>query len=279
MSDPIILVPLDGSVQALSALPVAKALSEIEQATLHILHVGEREPEEDQLQLRARLAHGTPILDGLTVHTRVGTPPAQILHVARETKPLVIVMCKHRYASPGKLLGSTALSVLQDASCPMVLVPPERGTVPWHLHHVLVPHDGTPTTSAALRPAAELADRADAELLVAHVTDVRAAPVEPGSLTAPRYVDQPQHEWPAWSSEFLNRLACICPLGHLHVRITLARGDPATQIVRLSESQSTDLIVLAWRGRWAIPHAAIVKDILRDVRCPIMVVRVESRED
>ena len=41
MSEPVILVPLDGSEQALAALPVAKVLGGIERAALHILHVGE----------------------------------------------------------------------------------------------------------------------------------------------------------------------------------------------------------------------------------------------
>ena len=81
--------------------------------------------------------------------------------------PRVIVMCKHSGAERGKMLGRTAMKVLHDALCPVVLVPPERGATPWHLHHVLVPHDGTPSTSAALQPAAELAERGRAELLVA----------------------------------------------------------------------------------------------------------------
>jgi nucleotide-binding universal stress UspA family protein len=137
----------------------------------------------------------------------------------------------------------------------------------------MVPHDGTPTTSAALRPAAELADHGRAELLVVHVTDIKTAPAEAGSLTPPRYVDQPQHEWSAWSTEFINRLACICPLGHLHVRMFLAHGNTAAEILRLSELQSTDLVVLAWSGIWEAPHAATLKDILRDAQCPILVVR------
>lgn len=262
MSEPVILVPLDGSEQALAALPVAKVLSEIERAALHILHVGEHGP-----------AGKAPVLDGFTVDARIGAPVTEILQAAGETKPRLIVMCKHSGAKRGKLLGSTATKVLHDAACPVVLVPPERGAAPWHLHHILVPHDGTPTTSAALPPAAELAQRAHAELLVAHVTDHRAASAEPGSLTTPRYVDQPQHEWPAWTSEFVQRFAGVCPLGHLHVRIILAHGDPAAEILRLSEEQATDLIVLAWRGRWEAPHAATMKDILREARCPIMVVR------
>lgn len=271
MSAPFILVPLDGSEQALAALPVAKVLGEIERVALHILHVGERKPAH--AELRNRLAHGTPVLESLAIETRAGTPATQILQVAREMVPRLIVMCKHSDAEGKAILGRTAMSVLDDAPCPVVLVPPERGTTPWHLQHVLVPHDGTPRTSAALQPATDLADRARAELLVAHVTNSRARPAEPGSLTTPRYVDQPQHEWPAWSSEFLNRLACICPLGHLHVRVSLAHGDPATEILRLSERQSTDLIVLAWRGRWEAPHAMVLKGILRDAHCPTMVVR------
>ncbi|HVI67812.1 MAG TPA: universal stress protein [Bradyrhizobium sp.] len=88
-----------------------------------------------------------------------------------------------------------------------------------------------------------------------------------------RYVDQPQHEWPAWTSEFVKRLACVCPLGHLHVRLVLARGNPAAEIVRLAKKQSTDLVVLVWRGKWEVPHATTLKAILHKARCPIMVLR------
>jgi nucleotide-binding universal stress UspA family protein len=271
MSEPVILVPLDGSKQALSALPVAKVLGEIERAAIHILYIGDHELAAEEL--RSRLGREAPVLDGFTIDARVGTPAVEILQVATELNPRVIVMCKHGGTERGKVLGRTAMKVLHDAPCPVVLVPPERGATPWHLHHVLVPHDGTPSTSAALQPAAELAERGRAELLVVHVTGIRAAPTERGYLTTPRYVDQPQHEWPAWTTEFLKRLACICPLAHLHARIILAHGDTAAEILRLSEQQSTDLIVLAWRGIWEAPRAATLKDILREAHCPIMVVR------
>jgi nucleotide-binding universal stress UspA family protein len=272
MTQPVILVPLDGSKQALSALPVAKVLGEIERATLHILHVGEHRLTAEEL--RGRLGLEVPALDGFTIDARVGTPEVEILQVAEQMKPQAIVICKHSGAERGKMLGRTAMKVLHAAGgCPVFLVPPERGATPWNLQHVLVPHDGTPSTSAALQPAAELADRSRAELLVVHVTEIKTAPAEAGSLTAPRYVDQPQHEWPVWSTEFLNRLACLCPLGHLHVRMFLSHGDTAAEVLRLSERQSTDLIVLAWRGIWQAPRAGTLKDILREARCPIMVVR------
>ena len=54
MSQPVILVPLDGSQQALAALPVAKVLGEIEQAALHILYVGEHKLGRRELRSSTR---------------------------------------------------------------------------------------------------------------------------------------------------------------------------------------------------------------------------------
>jgi nucleotide-binding universal stress UspA family protein len=275
MSQPAILVPLDGSHPALAALPVAKVLSEIEQATVRLVHIAANTPPPHAELLSWLRLEGAE-LDGITIETRTGEPSKETLKMAEEIKPRMIVLCTHTTAEPRNVLGRTATNVLRNATCPLVLVPTDRGLTPWHLHHVLVPHDGTPSTSAALRPAERLAEHAGAELLVVHVTDVRPAPAEPGSFTTPLYVDQPQHEWPAWSSEFVERLASICPLRHLHVRMFLAHGDPATEISRLAQEQSTDLKVVAWRGLWDAPRAAILKDILAKARCPVMVMRAGS---
>ena len=149
---------------------------------------------------------------------------------------------------------------------------PDRGSTPWHLQHVLVPHDGTPSTSGALPPAAELADMLGAEFLLVHVTEAKLAPGEPGSFTAPGYVDQPQHEWPAWASEFIDRVACSCPLGHLHVRSSSRMAIRRRKSYAWREAIHR-LIALAWRGIWEVPRAVTIKDILRR-RCPIMVVRI-----
>ena len=275
MNVPNILVPLDGSEQALAAVPVAKVLSEIERVATCLLYVGEHEPPD--ADLHERLARGTPILYGLAMEARSGSPATEIVQAAREMQSRMIVMCKHSRPERTEMLGGTAMQVLREASCPVVLVPPERGVAPWHLQHMLVPHDGTPTTSAALKPAMQIADLADAELLVAHVTEAKAPPQEPGTFTTPRYVDQPQYDWPSWGEEFAKRLAGMCPLGHVNVRVSLARGDPAQEILRLSEKQSTDLIVLAWRGKWEAPRAQILKGILRRASFPVMVVRVAAK--
>jgi nucleotide-binding universal stress UspA family protein len=269
MTSSIILVPLDGSEAALRALAVAKGLAEIEQAHIQFVHVTGSELVGADLLTRLKL----PSIHRHAIQHRLGEPAEQILRFSEEIKPRLIVMCRFTAGNAGKTLGGTAMKVLRNAPCPVVLVSPKDGPVSWRLHHVLVPHDGTPTTSAALRPAVELAGRSGAELLVVHVAGAGAAPSEPGSMTTSRYLDQSHHEWPAWTEEFMKRFASMCPLNRLHVRLLLARGDPAAETVRLAKAQSMDLVVLAWRGKWEGERAATLKKILREAHCPIMVVR------
>jgi nucleotide-binding universal stress UspA family protein len=271
MSAPVILVPLDGSEAAMAALPVAKVLGQIVPAALRLLHVAESKPPDADLIGRLRLQ--SQELDDATLDIRTGEPASEILRHAKEIKPLGIILCKHTAPAPREKLGSTATSVLRSAADPLVLVPPERGGTPWHLQHILVPHDGTPRTSVGLRPAVEIAGRAGAELLLLHVADLGAAPGEPGSLIPPLYMDHPQHEWPAWTSEFVRRFASLCLLGHVHVRFRLAFGNPVAEVLRLAKEQSADLLLLAWRGVLDEPRAAILKNLVAEAHCPVMVLR------
>jgi nucleotide-binding universal stress UspA family protein len=271
VSAPVILVPLDGRESALAALPVAKVLGQIAPAALRLLHVAESMPPN--ADLFSRLGLLAQDLDGATLDVRAGEPASAILRCAEEIKPRGIVICKHTAPAPREKLGSTATSLLRSASDPLLLVPPERGAAPWHLQHILVPHDGKPSTSVGLRPVVELAERSRAELLVLHVVDLKAAPGEPGSLIPPPYIDHPQHEWPAWTSEFVRRFASLCLLGNVHVRFCLAYGNPATDVLRLAKEQSADLMLLAWRGVLDESRAAILKNLVAEAHCPVMVLR------
>jgi len=276
MNAPTVLVPLDGTERALVALPVAKRLAEIAGATLHLVHVArEAMPPEAVL---ASVGLNSAELRGSVLHTKAGDPPSGIIQAASERNAALIVMCTHTARSGvSKTIGRTALAVLKHAPCPVVLVRPERGVAPWPIRRILLPHDGTPTTSAAIRPAAELARNTEAELVVLHVAAEGArAPAEQGSLTAPRYMDQPQHEWPAWVGEFVERLGCVCPLESLKVRMALAHGAPADEVLRVAAEQSADLIVLAWRGEWEGEHAATLKSVVRHATCPMMVIRARE---
>jgi nucleotide-binding universal stress UspA family protein len=163
---------------------------------------------------------------------------------------------------------------LQNSTCPIVLVDPRRGMRPWECRRILVPHDGTPSTTHAIVRAAELARVARAHLSVLHVaSEGTVPPTEPGSLGPPRYLDQPQHEWPSWAAEFLDRIAGLLPLESLQLQLSLARGEPGAEIVRHAEAAMTDLILLAWRGETDSRHASIVRAVISHAPCPTMIVR------
>ena len=124
MSEPIILIPLDGSERALAALPVAKVLGDVERASLRIFHVADRRPAAGELPPTLRLEE--PALDDSTIDLSVGEPAAEILLMAGKIKPRLIVMCTHTAAKREKVLGSTAMNVVRNAACPVVLVAPEH---------------------------------------------------------------------------------------------------------------------------------------------------------
>ena len=267
-----VLVPLDGSPHATVALPVARALAELETASLRVLHVGE--PLVPPRELLASLGLTPEQVRGLVVDQAMGPPAASILRLAREWHSVLIVLCTHTGpAEPRGALGRVAEQVLRDAPCPVVLVRPARGLRPWAARRIVLPHDGTPTTAGALGPTVGLAERSGADVDVLHVP-TPDAPTEPGTFTAPQYLDQPQHEWPDWAREFLERARglCACPPS-VKTRLFLRRGAPGAEILRFAQEREEDLIVLAWRGHLEPERARVIRQVLREAPCPVLVLR------
>jgi len=271
-----VLVPLDGSVRATAALPVARGLAELFHATLAVLHVSEETLESAALVDRMKLS--SQDLRGLVVDQRTGAAAARIVQEATERRAALIVMCpRTRMDARPRTFGSVAEAVVRAARCPVVLVPPTRGRRDWALRQLLLPHDGTPTSAATIGPATDLASRAAAELVVLHVATAGAErPTEPGTLVSPRYIDQPHHEWPAWTDEFLDRLRAVGrATDGVDIRLALAQGETGSAIVDFARRNDSDLIVLGWRGVLEHGHAQTMQHVIRESICPVIVFRVD----
>jgi len=139
---------------------------------------------------------------------------------------------------------------------------------------LLVPLDGTPGTARALQPVFELADRLAAAIDLLFVVDPnQPPPEEPGSMRAPQYLDQPQHEWPQWAEEFISRLACTCggcqPSAPLTVSITY--GDVGQEVARVAVERRASAIVLVRRSRLQAGRAPRLRAILANAPCPLIV--------
>jgi len=240
-----VLVALDGSLAATTALPSAFAVAAQLGADCQALHV----VAEVGLgaDLHRPLSQAIKALTGITVWSDViaptvqlwqvfvapgnaflkafwhmevrldvGDPAAGILRASADPTVALVVLTTHGHSiEPGQTLGRVAERVVAGAAQPILLIRPEappklrlQGPA---LQRLLLPLDGTPTTARLLQPACALASQLGAAVDILYVTGApHALPDEPGSLGAPQYVDQPQHEWPQWANEVITRLGVAC---------------------------------------------------------------------
>jgi nucleotide-binding universal stress UspA family protein len=267
-----VVLPLDMTSRSAAVLQVAKTVIRLAEATPCIVQTEWPFTPIPDLQKKFPLLK-TLLKDAIFAPSQ-GDPAEGIVRAATDWNSLCIVMAMHEGEKmPDTGLDPIAEGVLREMPCPLVLVPPEREPTPWHIRQVVLPQDGTPETARAVGPAIMLVGRTDARLLVLHVSGAHAVPPQaPGTLTAPQYVDQPQHEWSAWAQEFLERVSSLAgePVKG-GIRMFMARGEPGPEIVRFTRAHRADLIVLSWRGELA-PHCALtLRYVLRHAPCPILV--------
>ena len=133
-----VLVPLDGSTHATTAIPVARGFGELLNATVALLHVSDDDLTAAALIERMKLS-GEDV-PGHIIEHRSGAAAAAIVKEAGERHAAMIVMCPQiRTDLRSRALGSVAAAVLRTAPCPVVLVPPARGHKRWVLASTAAP--------------------------------------------------------------------------------------------------------------------------------------------
>jgi nucleotide-binding universal stress UspA family protein len=272
-----LLVPVERPPHAATALPVARELARLKGAAVSLIHVGVEPLEPGDLLHHIGLSPEDA--RGLVIDQRAGVAADAVVREAAARHPELIVMCTP--ARSDRLLhpfGSVAGDVLRAAPCPVVLVPRDRGQGSWALHQLVLPHDGTPTSAAAIAPTVDLASRAGADLVVLHVsTPGSKRPSEPGTFVTPRYLDQPHHGWPLWTREFLDRVRSFgYPTIIEKIRLVVAHGEADAAILEFAERNATDLIALAWRGGVAPERARTMRRVISEASCPVIVFRVQT---
>jgi nucleotide-binding universal stress UspA family protein len=210
-------------------------------------------------------------LEGIVIDVEIGDPFDRVLaYSASRPGALLVVPCDEGGEPFG--LCPTASRVLADTAANVLLV---RGTPPPRLSRILVPLDGTPSTAAAIGPAGELARQAGASLDIVLVGEAQQKATEPGSMSPPQYLDQPHHEWSAFSEEFVERF--IGGIGHCPTEVTtrfyLGAGDPANEILRFARLLHSDLIALVWHGEVSDEHGGVFRAVVRAADRPILVLR------
>lgn len=265
-----ILLALESPRYAPAALHIMRTLSRLLNRSVILIHAAAPPRSSEAILQRLDLSEQEAI--NIAVTSLTGDPAGEILKFARERQSCLLVIGK---APARKDLSHVSEHLLSEAPCPVLLVPPaiREG---WGDHGtILLPLDGTPSTAAAVPWATEFAVRMGATIEILYVGGASSAG-EPGSMSLPSFIDQPQYEWPMWKREFLSRFCDAYWEGTppVDVRLSLHVGSPSETILRSANDHGPDLIVLGWHGDLRKPHAQTLRNILLQSHWPVVTVRL-----
>ncbi len=250
-----VLAALDNSLAGKPVLATGQALAELLGTDLEAVHVkvdGDRTARNAAEAARVALR----ALEGPVVERLVEAGAADD----------VVAFVLGARGTPGgrRPLGGTAMSVATALLKLVVVVPPEPH-LPKTIRRVLVPLEGTLSSSLAPRSIVKLAGKVDIVALHVYEED-----------SIPGFTDQPQHEQAAWAQEFLARW---CPWGLGTVRLESRVGSPGALVPATAAECGCDLIALGWSRELAAGRAAVVRAALERARVPVMLMPVLRAED
>ena len=141
---------------------------------------------------------------------------------------------------------------------------------------ILTPTDFSEPSLEGLRAAIGLAEKFDAELILAHVTDTPAwmalAYSHPQGIEIPEVMKALREE----AAERLSKIQSENIPGHIRSRLLTDEGPPAEKIVQLAKAQDADLIVIATHGYSEFHRfifGSVTERVVRTAACPVLTIR------
>jgi nucleotide-binding universal stress UspA family protein len=274
-----ILVPLDGTAQSNTALPVARTFARVSGGAITLFRACAEGELVDQIQ--AELARIADELASDDVRVRVvveyGHPADKILAQVRAQNADMLVMRTHGRSGIERLvLGSVAQRVITRCQVPMVLVRP-GGRRMDQVRKILVPVDGSPGSAFALGTAIQLARSSGAAVELLEVVVPTSSYAYAGSAWAdPAYVDL------TWDEEALaGATAYVDGLrARLLERLPTVGGEAvlgsnvADTIVERATKQGANLIVMSSHTLTGVARAilgSVADAVVRTADCPVLV--------
>ena len=265
-----LLVPLDGSSLAETALPAAAYLARLTSARVTLLHLIERHPPDEVHHHDRHLtnaAEATAYLDEIRlrafaeiavechVHTsEIDDVARSIVEHIDELAPDLIVMCTHGQGGlRRRLFGSKAQQVIARNKTPLLLIPPtSEARAEFHCTRIVVPLDGNVEHEQGLRISSDLARLCQAALYLVYVIptvdrlkgdDLATGRLLPHTMAA--ILDMQQEE----ATEYLGCHIVDLRESGLTVSAEVVRGDVVNAILTTAKREQADLIALGTHAK------------------------------
>lgn len=269
-----ILLPLDGSPEAVKGVGCALWLAESLGATLHVLHTTTHPLSAGDALARLGVPQARPAR--VIVHQPSGGAVAAVLQeIADHHIDLVVMSARGQSASANaalaQRLGSVAKAVLERCPVPVVLLPARyRESLPWR--SMLAASSGEASADLALRAAARLATALGLQVTVVHSENNLAAAVRHplGS-----YADALAHEYPPRLNQMVERGLAGSAAGESQCvhEILLRKGNAASVLLEQVARHGASVLALGWHGALGGGRALVLKRLLDDAECALLLVR------
>ena len=270
-----ILVPVDGSESADSALDHAVSLAKAAGAEIHLLSVVDPyvlstvvERKEVEVELEGVVQDAAARVRDADVEVsttvEVGFPHEEILDAVADEEIDLIVMGTHgRSGLQRFVLGSVAEKVVRLSPVPVLTVRTgATGTRPYE--DIVVPTDGSEAAEPAERWGVDLAGQFDA---VVHALSV----VPKGRIRSSETVAA--HEEAARKA--VDRVVARGESSGVRTADTVDHGIPHRTIVDYCEDTDADLVVLGTHGRTGVERfvlGSVAEKVVRLSETPVLVV-------
>ena len=296
-----ILVPVDGSAFAESALSLALALSEKTGAEVRLAMVNEPTDLPTGVWAESFLANHARYLESITesVSERAsgstsvssvllgGDVGTALCEEVTSSDVDLVVMSTHGHGGLMRMwLGSVADAVLRQSPAPVLLVRPGESdagdpVVPDSVSHVVVPLDGTPFAEAAIEPAFAVG-----RLFGASFTLLRTVsyPVMISSYLPDSVVENEDYIRTAeeGARNYVEAIRARVDDGSSPIDTeVLISHSPAAGVLEHVAAKGVDLIAMASHGRQGLARAAlgsIADKVVRGSHTPVLIVHPAGEE-
>lgn len=293
-----LLVPLDGSDLAKSAMPMAQALAGADGSMLLVRVVSPSDPIRDNLgvalvseemagrwhvdevqkeldefadSLRSRMHSDVIVRTAVTV----GDPATEILDAAQREQIGTIVMTSHARGALGRVaFGSVADRVARTAEIPVVIVRPsdEIGTLgkAARLRRIILPLDGSALADSAIPYVNAVAARLGIPVSLVHVIDTVSPYVASAAMPVPQSA---LDEWWNEARDMLEPASKIFDEAGVSSKIEVLQGTPFAAISNFATPR--DLIVMTSHGRTGFTRwllGSVAEKLVRSAPAPVCIV-------
>jgi nucleotide-binding universal stress UspA family protein len=288
-----ILVPLDGSPLAETALPYATAIASRAGASLTLVRaaqqkwlVGDLTYDAQQQTLQQAEDYLAPFArdlaaQGFNVQTGVpygGSAAEWIVEESEIRHVDLVVMATHDRVGPDRwVYGSVAEAVVHRSTVPVVLVRDTDAVQRFDTSQavLIVPLDGSDLAESALQIARELAQVISARLVLVGVVP------KPGQLIAGQagvivtYVGSEQADLEAEARAYLEANMVRLAASGACVETALRFGDAAEEIAAAAQEYAAAAVVMATHGRTGLVRSvlgSVAGGVLHHSSCPVVLI-------